>query len=164
MCLQLWGRRCGFSVTELQCIMGTCLAVAEHDISRKMDWTLRTDCKASSISRSNAIDYFVWGHLKKHIYAVPPRTTAHPVARLQAAVMPTCYSVFENAMQCPADLKWTDATSHIYCNEAPITLQLEPFDSDVLKRKHLDTCTIFLFYKSHHRASVHTLFHPAYNC
>jgi hypothetical protein len=77
-------------MTELQCIMGACLAVAESDISRKMDWTLRAGCVASSISRSNVIEFFLWGHLKKRIYAVPPRITTDFVARLQAAVMPTC--------------------------------------------------------------------------
>jgi hypothetical protein len=77
-------------MSELQFIMGTCLAVAECDISRKMDWTLRADCVASSISKSNVMEFFLWGHLKKHIYAVPPRTTVDLVAILQAAVMPTC--------------------------------------------------------------------------
>jgi hypothetical protein len=35
MCLNPWGRVCGFNVTEPQCTMGRFPAVAERDISRK---------------------------------------------------------------------------------------------------------------------------------
>jgi hypothetical protein len=59
--------------------------VVERDISRKVDWTWRADCMASSVAGSNA-DIFLWGHLKEQVYAVPPRTIEDLVARLQAAV------------------------------------------------------------------------------
>jgi hypothetical protein len=32
------------------------------------------------------MDFFLWGHLKGQVYAVPPRTIDDLVARLQAAV------------------------------------------------------------------------------
>jgi hypothetical protein len=31
-------------------------------------------------------DQFLWGHLKKHIYAVPQKNIKHSMARLQTAV------------------------------------------------------------------------------
>jgi hypothetical protein len=35
--------------------------------SRKVGWTSR----ATSIARSNSMDFFLWTHVKEHIYAVP---------------------------------------------------------------------------------------------
>jgi hypothetical protein len=32
------------------------------------------------------MDFFLWGNLKEQVYAVPPRTIEHLVARIRAAV------------------------------------------------------------------------------
>jgi hypothetical protein len=63
--------------------------VVEHDISRKVGWTWRADCMASSfaISNSDGFFFFLWGHLKEQVYTVPPRTIKDLMARLQAAVI-----------------------------------------------------------------------------
>jgi hypothetical protein len=33
-------------------------------ISRKVNWTWRADCMASSVAGSNSDEFFLWGHLK----------------------------------------------------------------------------------------------------
>jgi hypothetical protein len=43
-------------------------------------------CRASSVAGSNPEGLFPVRHLKKHIYAVPPKTVEDLVATLQAAV------------------------------------------------------------------------------
>jgi hypothetical protein len=47
------------------------------------------------------VDFFLWKHLKEHIYAAPPRTSEDIVARLQAAVTIVNANMFvqENAMR-----------------------------------------------------------------
>jgi hypothetical protein len=42
------------------------------------------------------MDILLWGHLKEHVSAVPPRTIEDLVARLQAAVT----TVDENMLRC----------------------------------------------------------------
>jgi hypothetical protein len=53
-------------------LWGRCPAVVEGDLSRKVDWTVRDDCMVSSVAGSNSDGhFFLWGHLKEHVYAVP---------------------------------------------------------------------------------------------
>jgi hypothetical protein len=42
------------------------------------------------------MDFFLWGHLKEYVYAVPPRTVEDLTARLQAAVT----TVEANMLRC----------------------------------------------------------------
>jgi hypothetical protein len=49
--------------------------------TRKVDCTLRVDCMASIVTRSDCDGLFLWEHQKKHIYAVPPKTTEGLMAR-----------------------------------------------------------------------------------
>jgi hypothetical protein len=58
MCLYLWSRGCGFSTTELQRTKGRCAAVAECNISRKVEWTSRTNCMVSSVAGPNSDVFF----------------------------------------------------------------------------------------------------------
>jgi hypothetical protein len=63
--------------------------VVERDISREVDWTVRDDCMVSSVAGSISDGhFFVRGHPKEHVYAVPPtpKFVEVLVARLQAAV------------------------------------------------------------------------------
>jgi hypothetical protein len=66
------------------------------------------------------MDFFLWGHLKEQVYAVPPRTIEDLVARLQAAVTTVDANMFVlERMPCSAllsVLKWTEAASNTYCN------------------------------------------------
>jgi hypothetical protein len=55
------------------------------DISRKVDWTLRANCMASSVAGSNSDGFLPVGTPEEQVYAVPPRTIEEPLARLQAA-------------------------------------------------------------------------------
>jgi hypothetical protein len=41
---------------------------------------------AFSVAGSDSDEFFLWGHLKEQVYAVPLRTIEDLVARLQAAV------------------------------------------------------------------------------
>jgi hypothetical protein len=55
--------------------------VVEGDISRILD----AECKAPRAG-SNSHGFFIWGHLKEYVYAVPPRTVEDLPVRLQAGV------------------------------------------------------------------------------
>jgi hypothetical protein len=54
-------------------LSGRCLAVVEHNISRKVHWTLRADCIASSVTRCNSDGFFPVWTPEGAVYAVPPR-------------------------------------------------------------------------------------------
>jgi hypothetical protein len=41
---------------------------------------------ASSVARPKSYGFFLWGHLKKHFDAVPPRTIENLMERLQASI------------------------------------------------------------------------------
>jgi hypothetical protein len=109
----------------------------------------------SSVAGTDSDDFFLWRHLKEHVYAVPHRTIEDLVARLQEAVTTVdanMLGVFER-MPCsalPSALKWTDAASKTYCNyEAPM---VSLFDS----LRHL-TVTCILKTK-HHRTYVENIY------
>lgn len=44
------------------------------------------DSLASLIARSDSMDFFLWGHVKEHVYAVPHTTTEELLDGLNAAV------------------------------------------------------------------------------
>jgi hypothetical protein len=56
-------------------------AVVECDTSRKVNWTWRADCKASSGVESNSDGFCPLGTTGGEIYAVPPRIIKDPVTK-----------------------------------------------------------------------------------
>jgi hypothetical protein len=54
----LWFQHDGAPVLPL---WGRCQAVVERDISRKVDWTWRTDCMASLVVGPNSDEFFPVG-------------------------------------------------------------------------------------------------------
>jgi hypothetical protein len=60
----------------------------------------RTDCMASSIIGSNSNGFFLWGHLKERVYAVPSRTIKDHKARLKTAVSGRCQHVKSCLREC----------------------------------------------------------------
>jgi hypothetical protein len=67
-------------------LWGRCSAVVERDITRKVVWMSRANCINSLVARSNSGGFFLWGHLKEHVDAVPHRTIEDFVARLPTGV------------------------------------------------------------------------------
>jgi hypothetical protein len=63
-----------------------CEKCPEHNIPREMDWVWRTHCMAFWVAWPHSTDFFLWRHLKEHVYAVPSIKTEDLVARLQFAV------------------------------------------------------------------------------
>jgi hypothetical protein len=55
-------------------ILIRCPAVVKCITSRKVDWILRADSMASSVSGSDSDVCLLREHLKEHAYAVPPTT------------------------------------------------------------------------------------------
>jgi hypothetical protein len=78
--------------------------VAEHDVFRKVDRTSRADCMAPRSPDLTPMDFFPWGQLKDHVYAVVPSTIEYLVARLQTAVATADASalrrILENSLRC----------------------------------------------------------------
>jgi hypothetical protein len=110
-------------------LWGRCLAVVECDILRKVDWTLGLIWHP--LPDVTPMDFFLWGCLKEHIYAVPPRTTEHSWQDFKEVwewSLPTCQGKFER-MSCGMlsfVLKWMEATPNAYCNyEAPMVLSFD---------------------------------------
>lgn len=65
------------------------------------------------------MEFFLWGHLKEHVYAVPPRTIKDLVAGLEAAVSTVDVNTLRRVLEYA--VPWTDATSNTNCKyEAPI--------------------------------------------
>jgi hypothetical protein len=56
------------------------------DMFKAVDWTSRTDYLASFFTGSNSDGFFLWRHLKEHLYTVTSMTIEELVARLQAGV------------------------------------------------------------------------------
>jgi hypothetical protein len=71
-----------------------CPAVAEHDISRKADWTWRVDCMASSVTRSNSDGFFSCGDTwrRKFTQSLPglSKISWQDFKQLWQRSMPTC--------------------------------------------------------------------------
>lgn len=100
--------------------LGKCPAMVACNICKKVDWTWRADCMASSVAESNSDDFLcVWGHLKEDVCAVLPRTIAYLMARIQAAVATVDVKRFrripENDVRRPAVcLEVTESASNNY--------------------------------------------------
>jgi hypothetical protein len=85
MCHYLRGRDCGFRTIRATALWGRYPIIVERDISWKVGWISRADGMSSSVAISKCHGLFVWRHLKKHVYAVPPKTIQNLVERFQAA-------------------------------------------------------------------------------
>jgi hypothetical protein len=120
------------------------------------------------------ISLFLRGHLKEHVYSVPPRTIEDLVARLQAAV--DLLGRWQHVKPCTRQwrlsaFKWTEAASKSNCNyEAPMVRSVDGLRllTCILRTKHYRTyvpqCFRLPFSKeSQWRACVRISFHPVYN-
>jgi hypothetical protein len=135
-------------------IWGRSSAVVERNIAMKIDRTSKADCMTFSVAGSNSDGhFFLWKHLKEHVYPVPKISWQHFNQMWQRS-MPTCQGVFE-VMLCgamPSALKWMKAASNTYCNyETPMYW---PFDS----LRHLAVTCILKTIR--HRAYVVPYFLP----
>jgi hypothetical protein len=99
-------------------LWGRCAAVVERHISRKVNWTSRVYCMASSVAVSN-----IWWNMFMESLPRLSKISCKGFKQLWQLSMPTCYGVFER-LQCgalPSASKWTEAASSNYCNyEAPM--------------------------------------------
>lgn len=59
MCLQLWGRDCGFSMIDLQCTMGNMQSNSWTQHIQKGEWKWMADHMAFSVIRSNSDGLFL---------------------------------------------------------------------------------------------------------